>query len=88
MVNSPEMSRCHLSQMSNDNFEPGKSIKDTVDTHAQDMALYVLTELQCCHHEPFTVIPLLFLYVRNLKGNVNKVYSAEKHEKQRTGIRG
>ena len=66
VVNPPYVCGSHLAQVADNNLEARKSIKDTVDAEAEDVALDVLTKLQGGDSEPTTVVPNFLFHVRNL----------------------
>ena len=66
VVNPPYVCGSHLAQVADNNLDARKSVKDTVDAEAEDVALDVLTELQGGDSEPTTVVPNFLLHVRNL----------------------
>lgn len=45
VIDAPKVARSHLSKMSNDDLDTRKAVKDTISTHSEYMALYVLPKL-------------------------------------------
>ena len=66
VIDPPQVRGCHLTEVADDDLERRETIEHPVDTHAENVPLYVLAELQRRHHQPFSVVPDLFLDVRNL----------------------